>query len=124
MKIGQKLIGSFSVVALICAIIGGVGWWGISGLDERMNEIGSVRLPAVQALGTMDAVMGDVGIAQMELLNPNMNVEDAQGLYADINEAFATIEGAADDFQSLIVDAEDERIFGELVSELCLCAGE
>ena len=61
MKIGQKLIGSFAIVALICGIVGGVGWFGIGQLDQSMDEIGGQSLPAIQAGLTMDALMGDAG---------------------------------------------------------------
>jgi len=118
MKIGPKLIGSFAIVALICGIVGGVGWYGIGQLDESMDEIGGVRLPSIQALMTMDAVLGDAATAQMELLNPSMDLEEVEGLYAEINEAFATVDAAGDDFRGYIADAEDERIFNEVIIAL------
>ncbi|MEE9443926.1 MAG: MCP four helix bundle domain-containing protein [candidate division Zixibacteria bacterium] len=116
MKIGPKLIGSFSIVAIICGIVGFVGWYGIGQVDEHMDEIGAVRLPAIQAAMTMDAIMGDVATAQMELLNVNGSIEEALGQYEAINEAFVEIESAAEDFQKLIADAEEERIFNEVMT--------
>lgn len=117
MKIGPKLIGSFSIVAIICGIVGFVGWYGIGQVDEHMDEIGALRLPAIQAAMTMDAVMGDVATAQMELLNPNAPVEEAQEFYTAIDEAFVEIDKAAADFQDLIADEEDERIFNAIMVE-------
>jgi methyl-accepting chemotaxis protein len=116
MKIGQKLIGSFAIVAIICGAVGGVGWFGIGQLDEAMDEIGSKRLPAVQALMTMDAIMGDVTTSQMELLNSNEGVAMAQEKYGEIEEAFKGVESAAEDFRGFITDAEDERIFAIVLS--------
>jgi methyl-accepting chemotaxis protein len=116
MKIGQKLVGAFTIVAIICGIVGVVGWSGINTLDGSMDEIGGLRLPAIQALGTIDATIGDVATAQMEMLNPKSEIEECQGFYADIDEAFAVIEEASETFRSLIVDEEDERIFNEIVT--------
>ncbi len=116
MMIRQKLIGAFAVVALICGIVGGVGWYGIGALDQSMDEIAAIRLPAVQALGIMDASMGDVATAEMEMLNLANGTEEVKEIYSTIDESFETIDNAAEDFRGLIVDAEDERIFNELMN--------
>jgi methyl-accepting chemotaxis protein len=115
-KIGQKLIGSFAIVALICGIVGLVGWSGIGKLDKSMDEIASQRMPAVQALGTMDAVMGDVSTAQMELLNPYATIEECHGFYEGIDQAFKEINDAAEKFRETISDDEEERIFNEIMT--------
>ena len=77
MKIKQKLIGSFMIVATICLIIGLIGWIGISNVNNSMLEIGNERLPAVKALLTLDATIGDIATAQMELLNPKISIEES-----------------------------------------------
>jgi len=116
MKIGPKLIGAFSIVAIICGIVGGVGWYGIATVDKSMDEIANQRMPAVQALMTMDAVMGDCGVAQMELLNPHMKIEEAEETYVVIDEALAEIEAAAAVYRNLIADVEEEQMFGEVMA--------
>ena len=114
MKIGQKLIGSFAIVAAICGIVGGVGWYGIGQLDTSLNEIGGQSLPAVQALMTMDAVMGDCATAQMELLYPFLSKEEAEGMHSGIAEAIAEIGSAGDDFEKVVVHEEDKLAFTEI----------
>jgi len=108
MKIGPKLIGSFAIVALICGIVGGVGWYGIGQLDKSMDEIGGQSLPAIQAGLTIDALFGDCATAQMELLNPMLSVEDARGMYASIDEAVDGVTKAANDLTNKVVKEEDK----------------
>lgn len=111
MKIGPKLIGSFSIVALVCGIVGGVGWYGIKQLDQSMDEIGGQRLPAIKALGTVDAKVGAITTAQMELFNTGTTIEQAKELYDDIEAAAQQVDASFEEFRATIVDAEDERIF-------------
>lgn len=51
MKIFGKLMSAFFAVALVCALVGGVGWYGIRQVDQALEEISEVRLPSVEALG-------------------------------------------------------------------------
>ncbi len=116
MKIGQKLIGSFAIVAMIGAIIGGVGWYGIGVLEESMDQIASVRLPAVDALLTMDAKMGDVATAQMELLNPKVPVEEAQEFYQSIEVALGEAEENVKKFEKLIMDDTERKMYVDVMA--------
>lgn len=44
-KLGVKLIGGFSIVAMIVLVVGFFGWQGANQLNEHVDEIGLVRLP-------------------------------------------------------------------------------
>ena len=111
MKIGQKLIGSFAVVAIIGAIIGGVGWYGINTLDKSMDDIASVRLPSVDIILTIDGKIGDIAKQQMELIHPNASVEDAQEIYQKMNTIFGEIDQLQKDYEQYIVDDADKNLF-------------
>ena len=53
MKISTRLIGGFSIVAIVCAVVGGVGFYGIQRLQASMDTISHLRLPAHEHLGTI-----------------------------------------------------------------------
>ena len=50
MKLGTKLILSFSAVAMITLILGVVGYYGASKSVNAIQEIGTVQLPTVDNL--------------------------------------------------------------------------
>ncbi|MBU0484938.1 MAG: MCP four helix bundle domain-containing protein [Proteobacteria bacterium] len=68
MKIFGKLISSFSVVALICAIVGAVGWYGIRQTENALNEVAEVRLPAIEGLGLMMESMNAIKSAERTMI--------------------------------------------------------
>jgi len=114
MKIGQKLIGAFLMVAMICAAVGGIGWYGINSLDGSVNEIGGQSLPAVQALLTMDASLVECSAAQKALLNPYLGREEVTKAYGSIETALAAADTAAVEFRDAITKAENIAAFDEI----------
>ena len=114
MKLGKKLVGSFSIVAIICAAVGVIGFSGIRNLDQSMEEIGGRSLPAVQALLTMDASLGDCTAAQKALLNPYLSDSAVQGSYGKIEESLAEVDAAASGFLAVVIDDEDKAAFDQI----------
>lgn len=72
-KLSTKLIGGFFAVAAICALVGGVGWYGITQLDGAMDEIGGVRLPSIQSLLELSEAQTAVVVGNRGLTNPRMS---------------------------------------------------
>jgi len=58
----------FSVVAAIALFLGGIGFFGAVKNESAMEEVGGVRLPAVQSLLEMKAAMQSIIINQRTLL--------------------------------------------------------
>ncbi len=54
MKLSVKLIGGFVIVAIIAAIIGGVGYWSLNVAKKAQNEVAGNRLPSVYGLQSMN----------------------------------------------------------------------
>ncbi len=51
MKIFGRLMFAFGALAIICAVIGGIGWYSLRVTNKQLAEITDVNLPAVEALG-------------------------------------------------------------------------
>jgi methyl-accepting chemotaxis protein len=89
MNLKKRLILSFVLVALLAAVVGGVGYWGISSVERTQDEIALVRLPSVQALLTISKAQTAVLTGERGLMINQMNTQelrDAQ--YNYINNAF------------------------------------
>ena len=111
MKLQQKLIGSFMIVAAICFVVGLVGWIGIGNVDSSLDEVGNKRLPAIEALLTMDAKIGDVAKNEMELLNPLVKTNEAEQFYTNIQNRLSEVSENAEKFQSVIIDANERKLY-------------
>ena len=46
--IGKKLIASFLSVAVVTAILGIVGYYGVNQGEIAINELGGVRIPSIE----------------------------------------------------------------------------
>ncbi len=72
MKMFKKLLSAFLLVALVCAIVGGVGYLGIKHLTDDLVEVGEVRLPSVRGLGMMQDGLTNIKAAARTLLAARM----------------------------------------------------
>jgi methyl-accepting chemotaxis protein len=88
-RIGTKLIGSFVSVAVIGVVIGVLGVWSVSRLDHGTQEIATEKLPAVEALLTVNEAMTAVVVGERGLVNRRMMAPEVrQAQYASIDAAF------------------------------------
>lgn len=76
MSLFAKLTGSFVLVTLITAMVGIVGWLGINATEKGLNEIASVRMPAMQGLGLMMEAMNGIKSAERTMLMPSISNKD------------------------------------------------
>ena len=73
MKLRQKLIGSFSIVALIVLVIGIVGYYGISGIFGSLEEISDRHLPSMEALHQIAEAHAEINGIEKILLIPELD---------------------------------------------------
>jgi methyl-accepting chemotaxis protein len=114
--IGTKLIGAFSIVALICAIVGFTGYYGIVKATDSINEIADNYLPGIKALLTIEAALNDLGGAIAYLANPNTNAEAAKACMDRIVEARAVYGAAWKAYESLPQTDEEKLLWSKVVS--------
>ncbi len=116
MKIGTKLIGSFVVVAAICGIVGGIGYYGLSKTADSIEEIGVVRLPSIQSLQIVKQGGTAIRVAQNALLDSN-NIEPAfiEGQFANIAQAREEYEAAWKVYEPLPQTPEETELWKQFV---------
>ncbi len=115
-KLMAKLIGGFSIVALITLVIGFVGWSSINNLDGNLVEISKIRLPSIKSLLVMSWQMEDMTKAQRTLLDPNLDMEARKQLYKEFSEAQKRYKIAWDIYKSLPQTQEEARLWKEFVA--------
>ncbi|OPL15474.1 MAG: hypothetical protein AVO39_07980 [delta proteobacterium MLS_D] len=101
MKLGTKLLLGFSAVALITLLLGVVAYYGAYRSDKAINDIGTVRLPAVKSVLEIKAGVEEMVSAQRTLLNTAIPLENRLEQYEQIDRARKHYETAADVYASL-----------------------
>ncbi len=72
LKMMPKLIGSFSLVALIVLVIGIVGYSSIARIYESLEEVSVQHLPSMEALQVLNAAQMEVNSIEKLLLIPEV----------------------------------------------------
>ncbi|MFP4151660.1 MAG: methyl-accepting chemotaxis protein [Alkalispirochaeta sp.] len=114
-KLGVKLVGGFSVVALIVLVVGLFGWRGANQLNGHVDEIGSVRLPSVESLMVIKTEGNAIRIALRSLLNPRMTMEERELQYANIEQSRQNYRAAWEIYESLPQTSEEAALWEEFV---------
>jgi methyl-accepting chemotaxis protein len=115
-KIGTKLIGGFLIVALIAAIIGFVGYNGMSKIGKSQDDVATVLLPSIQALLTIDEAQTAIIAGERGLVNEKMmNREVRQAQYKYIADAFERADVAWKIYEPLPQSADETVEWKEFV---------
>ncbi|MBN1824890.1 MAG: HAMP domain-containing protein, partial [Candidatus Eisenbacteria bacterium] len=116
MKIGPKLILSFSVATLIMVVVGVVGWIAIGNLTGAMGEIATVRLPSIEGLMVMNRaqlsiVVGERGLFNTRMMDPTVR----QAQYAYIEKARGMAQEGYALYEPLPQTAEESVMWKQFV---------
>ncbi|MCX5828969.1 MAG: methyl-accepting chemotaxis protein [Deltaproteobacteria bacterium] len=113
MKLSVKLIGGFAIVALICVIVGILGWKGIYDTEKALKEVNDNRLPSVNALQIIKEAQTDIKSNQRSLLIPEVNKssDDLQRLTKNNADAWGRVDKALKIYEPLPQTKEEEAVW-------------
>lgn len=113
-----KLVGSFIIVSIITLAVAMTGWWGVSNLGNRVNEIGTVRMPGVQHLLTLDVSIGRLMNSIRSLLNADATVEGRQKELEAVAVARADYKKAWDAYLALPRTDREKEIWSRFEARI------
>ncbi len=114
MKIFAKLIGGFAIVAAVCALVGGIGWYGIYHTREGLQTIAHKSLPSVEAVGLMMEGMNGLKSAERTLMISSLSTADRKHEIKNLGKRMNVVEEGMDKFEALDKDVEEQKFFSEL----------
>ena len=114
MSIRKKLLGAFGLVALICAVVGAVGWYGIGQVAQGLTTVTDLRLPVRQNLGELMEYRNELLAVERKLINPALSYRERQELLAVIPELWKKLEAADQGYQALPLSAEEKALYGQM----------
>ena len=116
LKLMVKLVGCFSIVALITLVIGYAGWRSVNSLDGNLLEISKVRLPSIKYLLIMSGQRNEMTKAQRTLLDPNLEMGARNQQYKDFAEAEKRFRAAWKGYERLPQTQDEARLWKEFVA--------
>jgi len=114
MKISVRLISGFVTVAVICAIVGGVGWYGIQRLHASVGEVSHLRLPAEESLGMVRSSANKAVAAQRALLISSLDYSDRQEHLQELGEAWGEFSDALKSYGALTKSSDELALWQEV----------
>lgn len=127
MKLGisAKLIGGFLFVALIATLIGFVGYLGISAIGSKLVDIGSNKLPSVEALLTIttdqNAIwVGERGLIMSDLRGNDRMITDSKirtAQYTFIDEHWAGLNQAWMNYETMKHSSEEMSLWKDFADQ-------
>ncbi len=114
-KLSTKLIGGFVIVAVIAALIGGIGFWSLNVAKTAQDKTGE-DLHAIHGLGIMDAAMPDISQAERTLCYEK-DAEIIKHQYVILDDAWKRIDEGWKIFEPIHKTPEGVVLWKKLVQE-------
>jgi methyl-accepting chemotaxis protein len=113
-KLGTKLIGGFAVVAAITAAVGLFGIYEMRSINQRVEELGNVRLPGVANMAEAQTQLTRVMAALRTLMSPYIDEETRERQYRNIEDGRQKYREAMAVYEPLPKTAKEAEILSRL----------
>lgn len=110
MKISTRLLGAFAIVAMICGIVGGVGWYGINSTSKSLSEVVEVRMPSVEGLGVVTAAMNGIQALERTMVISSLTSEKRREKIAELEPLWQEFQAGWQRYESLPKRVEEEDL--------------
>ncbi|MBF0331258.1 MAG: MCP four helix bundle domain-containing protein [Candidatus Omnitrophica bacterium] len=117
-KLGVKLIGGFVLVAIIAAIIGGAGVYGIAELMKKTDEYGSVTVPSLEGLAKAMSAIQAVKAEIRTIINAEMDKTNIEEALASIAIDRAQLKDGIDTYDPAARTKEEDALYQEFKKKL------
>ncbi len=109
----KKLFGAFSLVALVCLLVGLAGWWGTSRLTEILFTISSEEAPALDAILTLNQSLEAMKSAERTLLDATLSLEQRNAEYEFMEKSKEAALKAMADYSDLSHEPAEVELWQE-----------
>lgn len=109
----RKLVGAFSVVALMLLIVGGVGLWGYNRSEVYIQEVVGVDEPKIKYLWEILDNLDGIRLALRTLMVPGLSLEDRTRQSSNIDQCRTRYKEVQALYDALPMDSEDRNMWEE-----------
>jgi len=114
LTIGKRIGIGFAAILSIALILGGIGYFGEIKNSRSIQELGTVRLPSVQALQTIKIGGQAIGNAQQILLRPSLDPTARASEYDSIAKCRESYGAAWKVYDELPKTPEEQKLWADL----------
>jgi methyl-accepting chemotaxis protein len=114
LNIQKKLLLGFGSIALICAVIGAVGWLGANQIETKLIATGKGDVPGLVAVMGLDETASRISAAQQALLNPALPLSDRVNRHEEIAASFESADTLLNSYQESKKSADEQALLEEL----------
>lgn len=115
-KLSTKLMAGFAIVALIVAIVGGFGWYGVSRMTGEVRLLITQTVPSVESILTIQEAVTAIKCYERTLLLPNLTQSRADRQLVQINESMGRAEEAIQIYNQLERSQEEDGYWSRFTS--------
>lgn len=115
MRLSVKLIGGFSIVAIITLIVGLNGWMTTNQVADKLNMVAYQSMPSVQNLLVLQKGATAIRVAIRTLLNPKLDPSDRKRQYENIADARDAYTKAWKVFEGIQNSSEESALWKQFV---------
>ena len=110
-----KLFAGFLLVAALMAVVGVIGYRGVSQMSEHLNEVGVVRLPSIVGLAEVNEAQTAVDDGENALLCRVLDVAGQKDAFKRIDAAWGRAKEGWDIYEPLPQTKEEEALWAKFV---------
>ena len=110
LKIGSKLAFGFSIMILMMAVIGFSGYRSISKINKNLNEIFTIRLPAIDYLIEVDRDLQQLLVAERSMIFANTQSDTFKKLTREYQENLEQSRQRWEKYKALLTTPEEAAI--------------
>jgi len=115
MKTGTKVLSGFGIAVVIAVAVGLVGYWGISSLSSKVDEIGKNYLVSIRALNMIAKGQLSVGYGNRGLIDRRMTKENRTAQYERIEDGLKQADSGFKMYECLTQTSDEAVLWKEFV---------
>jgi len=114
MKIGVRLLGGFLIMAVICIVVGLVGYLGMGSMGKHVDDLAEDKIPRIHSLGVIKESMGAIARAERTLMVPGIDEARISRQNGDITAAFERVDEVWKIYAQMPKVGKEEELWKEL----------
>ncbi len=118
MGVFARLMAGFGALTGLCVLVGGIGWTSLDAVQEKLDELTEVRLPAVESLGTIQEGLSSLRTAERALLISRLAHSERNEITAAMEPMEAMLERGMDQYAPLPRTAQEEQAWRDFTEAL------
>ncbi|HEY9736148.1 MAG TPA: MCP four helix bundle domain-containing protein, partial [Trichocoleus sp.] len=115
MSLQSQLAGSFLLMGLIVAAVGGISWQGTTKLSKEVNTLSDTALPSISGLWAINEGQTQIEASELRLLDPDLGTAEQQAAEDRIRAAWQQIDEGFKRYEATSRTEEEEERYQSLV---------